>query len=127
MSLIIPDINFKHRFVLSKNNIILLCIYFQEQHQDIYIELKQSPNENSNSFYLYFHLGEISACLRISDHNTKLTAVGGGTRNIIIKKGIKYNDVYTQMCNAVKDLKRRLQYIQTKNIFKEVENEKKKD
>lgn len=112
----------KKKFYLNEDNLTDMCNYFISKHPNVKISIEKSPYLNHNSFYLRFYIGKISCSLRISDHDTRLTSLGGGIRNIIVGKSTKNIVILNKFEETLKTLKWKIHRIKFDEIFKNIKN-----
>lgn len=72
----------------------------QPRNKDIKIDLKKSDNANSKSLYLFFYLGDVTTCLRISDHDCK-----GKVRQLLVSESTGIANVYYKIDKVIKELR----------------------
>lgn len=72
----------------------------QPRNKDIKIDLKKSDNANSKSLYLFFYYGDVTTCLRISDHDCK-----GQVRQLLVSESTGKANVYYKIDKVIKELR----------------------
>lgn len=111
-------------FQLNYENLKALCDRFLKGNKLFSIKIDHSCNKTSNSFYLrFFYCGDTTS-LRVSDHNTKLTEIGGGIRNLVIDGSVRTYAVYTKICETARDLRHKNQRLKIDRLFEEIRSKK---
>ena len=114
----------KDKFVLNYENLKALCDQYMKEYKGFKIHIDHSCNKTSNSFYVRFFYKGYTTSLRVSDHDTKMTKIGGAIRNLIIDD-VRTYAVYSKICEAGRDLKCKEKHSRIDRLFKEIEREKK--
>lgn len=111
-------------FELSYYQIRKVCELMVKKYNHLYIKIDRSPYNPDESFYLRFMLKGYTTSLRISNHHTKLTAAGGGIRNLIVNEFTTVSTVTSKCERAIKDLFYKIEAIKIDSLYKTIENKR---
>ena len=117
----------KDKFILSYENVLAVCNKVLLKYPKVKAEIEKSPNKDSNSCYVKFYLDNVSNAVRVSDHNTRLTGIGGGIRNIVVDKHTTQGMVFNIMLEALVALERKAYRVRINSLFAEISKLKKGD
>lgn len=107
----------KDKFILNYENLSKLCDKVLVKFPRVKIKIEKSPNKMSNSFYLRFYVSNVSTSLRISDHNTQLTSIGGGIRNLVVDKYTSNGTVVGRLCETIYSLNKKAHNSHLEELF----------
>lgn len=112
----------KDKFILNYENLTKLCDDILIKFPKVKLKIEKSPNKMSNSFYLRFYLCNVSTSLRISDHNTRLTDIGGGIRNIVVDKTTTDGMIMNKIYEAIYALQRKLSRVHIEELYDKIKD-----